>query len=225
MSEIILYAAIATIICAMLYSVLGKSVGRGPESAIDPAQFIAKPDAGNPAIIDPLEEHGDYPDVGKIRKFDPGFSLTGFQDQAQGAYAVILESFAEADRSLLKELLTANVYAVYEAAITSREAENLTQITDLARIIGSDIKDVSVKNNLARISVEFEAELASALTDADGNVVQGDPNLLSRSIEVWSFERDLKSSNPNWLLADVAASEDDDPDTDQDADPSPDTLH
>ncbi|NNE57354.1 MAG: Tim44 domain-containing protein [Hellea sp.] len=221
MSEIILYAAIATIICAMLYSVLGKSVGRGPESAVDPTQFMAKTDVGNPAIIDPLEEYGDFPNVGNIRKFDPGFSLTQFQDQAQGAYAVILDAFAEADRSLLKELLTKKVYALYEEAITNREADNLTQITDLARIMGTNITGVSVKNNIARISVEFEAELASALTDADGKVLQGDPNLLSRSTEIWSFERDLKSSNPNWLLADVAASEGDE----QEVDPTPDTLH
>ena len=40
MYEVILYAAIATIVCAMLYSVLGRSVGRGPESGFDPSNFL-----------------------------------------------------------------------------------------------------------------------------------------------------------------------------------------
>jgi len=35
MYDVILYAAIATIVCVMLYTVLGKSVGRGPEDDAD----------------------------------------------------------------------------------------------------------------------------------------------------------------------------------------------
>jgi len=40
MYEVILYAAIATIICVMLYTVLGKSVGQGPESGFDAEKAI-----------------------------------------------------------------------------------------------------------------------------------------------------------------------------------------
>ena len=32
MNEVLLYAAIATIICVMLYSVLGKSIGHGEDT-------------------------------------------------------------------------------------------------------------------------------------------------------------------------------------------------
>lgn len=220
MYEIILYAAIATIICAMLFSVLGKNVGQGPESAVDPTKFMAKPDAESPAMIDPVEDHGDFPDVAKIRAHDPSFSLKVFLDQAQGAYAIILESFADGDRDLLGELLTSKVYAVYDGAISDREFKNLTQITDLARIIHAEVSDVSCTNNLARIGVTFEAELSSALKDSEGNIVQGEADMLSRSTETWSFERDLGGNNPNWLLADVAPS-----DSDLDADPTPDTTH
>ena len=220
MYEIILYAAIATIICAMLFSVLGKNVGHGSENAIDPTKFMAKPDEEKPAIIDPVEDTGDFPDIAKIRAYDPGFSLNVFLDQAQGAYAIILESFAEGDRELLGELLTDNVYSVYDHAITEREHNNLTQITDLARIIHSEVTDVVCPDNVARISVRFEAELASALKDSEGIVVQGEADMLSRSDEVWSFERALASNNPNWLLADVAPA-----DTDLEVDPSPDTTN
>ncbi len=219
MYEVILYAAIATVICAMLYSVLGKSVGRGPESAIDPQSFLdTKTD--QPAVIEPVEEYGNFPDIGEIRKFDNMFTLSTFLDQAQGAYSVILEAFAEGDRPLLKELLTPKVYEVYDKAITDREVNNLTQITDLARLINAEVTEVSCIDNQARISVRFSAELASALTDAEGNVVQGDPDVLAQSSEIWSFERQLKLKNPNWLLADVAPSDG----IDNGADPTPDTT-
>lgn len=218
MYEVILYAAIATVICAMLFSVLGKNVGKGPEDAFDPTKFMAKPEEEKPAVIDPLEESGDFPAIAAIRGFDPSFSLTRFLDQAQGAYAIILESFAEADRTLLGELLTDKVYKVYDQAITDREVKNLTQVTDLARLIHSEVVDVSCNGAKARISVKFDAELTSALKDAEGNIVQGDPDLLSLSSEVWAFERDMKGKSPNWLLGDVAPSN-----TNFDADPTPDT--
>jgi len=219
MTEVILYAAIAVIICAMLYSVLGKNVGQGPESAIDPKQFMVADPEDKPAVIEPVEELGDFPDIAKIRKYDPGFSLNVFLDQAQGAYSIILESFADADRELLSELLTPAVYAVYDQAITDREKQNLTQVTDLARLISAEVKNINCSAAKARISVEFDAELASALKDSEGNIVQGDPDLLSRIQEVWSFERDLKSSSPNWLLGDVAPAEGEE----LASDPSPDT--
>jgi predicted lipid-binding transport protein (Tim44 family) len=55
--------------------------------------------------------------------------------------------------------------------------------------------------------------------DAEGNIVQGDPDILSSISEVWTFERDLKSSDLNWHLSDVAPNEGDE----LAADPSPDT--
>ena len=220
MYEIILYAAIATIICAMLYSVLGKSVGRGPEAAFDPEKYMNKDNEAKPAMIEPLEESGDFPDIGKIRGFDSTFTVTTFTDQAQGAYSVILEAYADGDRELLKELLTPSVYTVYDEAIASREVNNLTQITDLARLFSAEIVDVKCDGNQGRISVRFEAELASALKDSEGKIVEGDPDLLSRSREVWSFERDFKSKSANWLLADVAPSDGDE----IEADPTPDTT-
>ena len=93
-------------------------------------------------------------------------------------------------------------------------------MTDLARLIHSEVTKVESDGAKARISVKFEAELASALKDAEGNVVEGNADMLSRSEEIWTFERDMKSKSPNWLLGDVAAS-----DTDFDADPTPDTVH
>lgn len=220
MFEVILYAAIATVICAMLFSVLGKNVGSGPDDAVDPKQFMVKPPEERPAVIDPVEESGEFPGIAGIRSYDPSFSLTTFLDQAQGAYAIILESFADGDRDLLKDLLTDKVYKVYDGAITDREVKNLTQVTDLARLIHAEVKKVESDGARARISVKFEAEIASALKDGDGNIVEGDTDLLSRSEEVWTFERDMKNKSPNWLLGDVAPS-----DTGFDADPSPDTVH
>lgn len=219
MYEVILYAAIATIVCAMLYSVLGKSVGQDPTAGLD---ILTKPDT-NPSedsgFVPPVGADHKIPGINKIAAADRGFSPAQFTDGAKGAYSMILEAFASGDHEDLQALLTPSVYEVYAAAIKDRESRGLTQVTDLARLKSAEIVAAEKSGNKARISVQYEAEQSSALLDADGVSVEGDPDLLSNISEVWTFERDLKSNNPNWLLSDVAASTGDT----MDVDTSPDT--
>ena len=218
MYEVILYAAIATIVCVMLYSVLGKSVGQGPESGFDPTPLMdgEDPSAG---FVAPVETDHGVPGLADIIAADKEFSPAFFLDGAKGAYSMILEAFADGDRDTLQGLLTPDVYAVYIAAIEEREAKDLTQVTDLARLKSAELISGEVAGKTARISVKFEAEQSSALVDADGQTVQGDPDMLAQISEVWTFDRDLKSKDPNWLLSDVAPSEGDD----LEVDPTPDT--
>ncbi len=218
MNEVLLYAAIATLVCVMLYSVLGKSVGQGPESGVDPLKFMEN-DQPETGFVAPVESDQGIPGLSEIMAADRDFSPSGFLDGAQGAYSMILEAFAEGNRELLGELLTDNVYKVYDEAITEREEQSLTQVTDLARIKGAEIVNAQKDGGLARVSVRYEAELSSALVDADGAAVHGDPDLLSSVSEIWTFERSFKSKDPNWLLSDVAPSDGDD----FEADPTPDT--
>lgn len=217
MNEVLLYAAIATLVCVMLYSVLGKSVGEGPESAFDPQKFMKNDD-------DEREERAGESDYGiaglrAIMTADKNFSPSLFLDGAKGAYSLILEAFAEGNREQLKDLLTEDVYTVYDGAITGREEQNLTQVTDLARLKNAEIVEAGTSGSTAKISVAFTAELSSALVDADGQTVEGDPDVLAHVSEVWTFERKIKSKDPNWLLSDVAPSEGDA----LEADPTPDT--
>lgn len=218
MYEVILYAAIATIVCVILYSVLGKSIGQGPEAGYDPTKTLSgQSDA--PKVIEPVFDDKGLPGLAAIAAGDPNFSEKQFIDGAKAAYSMILEGFADGDREGLQALLMPDVYTVYAEAIAAREAAEHRQVTDLGRLIDAKIVDASKTGKIGQISVEFEAELTSALLDNEGNLVQGDPDVLSRVIEVWTFERKLSSQNPNWMLSDVAPSEGDD----LVADPTPDT--
>lgn len=140
-------------------------------------------------------------------------------DGAKAAYSMILEAFAAGDKDQLESLLTPDVYTTYLEAIEAREADGLTQVTDLGRLRKAMIKEAVLDGKMARIEVLYESELTSALMDKEGNVVQGDPDILSSISEIWTFERNVKSSDMNWRLSDVAPSEGDA----LDADPTPDT--
>lgn len=218
MYEVILYAAIATIVCAVLYSVLGRSSGDDPSGGLDPITFrndvVEKPQQREKSRVDSVHIEG----LNDIMKADPSFVEREFLDGAQAAYSMILEAFAEGDRDTLKGLLSADVYAAYETAIDDREAQDLTQVTDLARLQGAKITDAGLGSDMTRISVKFNAEISSALIDAVGQTVSGDPDMVTETNEVWTFERPVKSKSPEWVLCEVEAS-----DVDFDADPTPDT--
>ena len=220
MYEVLLYAAIATIICVMLYSVLGKSVGQGPENPIDAKKEIENFGVSSAGVVQPVVPTGPKTGLQKIAEIDTNFSPAYFIDGAKAAYSMILEAYAAGDKDQLESLLTPDVYKVYSEAIDARNADNLKQATDLRRLRSSAIKDSSLEGNLARIWVLYKAELTSALMNSEGEVVQGDPDILSSISEVWTFERHLKSNDPNWRLSDVEPSEGDS----LEADPTPDTT-
>lgn len=220
MFDVIIYAALATVVVIVFYSVLGKQTGFGgvPEEKSDPVDFgMEDPNRKTKAESDPeVERLG----LSGITRLDPSFSIAHFMTGATAAYSMILEAFANGDRDLLKDLLTAETYSIYDEAITAREAAGQTQITDLGRLRKASIKAAKTEGSIAHISVLYEADLTSALRDAEGKLVMGDPDVLSSVSEVWEFERDMKGDELNWRLANVEPSEGDT----VEADPTPDTT-
>lgn len=219
MYEVILYAAIATVVCVMFYSVLGRSVGKGPEDAIDPENYIGLKEKNGLSVVTPISPEMESIGVAAIAKKDPNFSPVHFVDIAKQVYSMVLEAYAAGDKDTLSNLLSKETYLAYEEAIVARETAGHKQVTDLGRLRKTSIKEASLDGNIATIAVLYEADLTSALLDDEGHVVQGDPDILSSISEVWTFERNLKSSDPTWRLSDVEPSEGDT----FEADPTPDT--
>ena len=225
MVDVILFAAIAAVVIVAFYSVLGKSVGRGPDDAFKPDEVFGTPEPRKARSVDPAfageeAEADDGRGLSAIAQAEPGFSPAQFIDGAKTAYSMILEAFASGDRETLQGLLTPDVYAVYDAAITDREEKDLTQVTDLGRLKTAQIVSGRVEDGEAVIRVLYEAEIASALRAADGSLVDGDPDLLANISEYWTYVRTVGSSDPAWRLAEVEPSEGDD----LPADPTPDTT-
>lgn len=220
MFDVIIYAALATVVVIVFYSVLGKQTGFGgvPEEKSDPVDFgMEDPNRKTAPEPNPeIERLG----LSGITRLDPSFSIAHFMTGATAAYSMILEAFANGDRDLLNDLLTPDAFAIYDEAITAREKAGQTQITDLGRLRKASIKAAKTDGTIAHISVLYEADLTSALRDADGELVMGDPDVLSSVSEVWEFRRDMKGDDLNWRLANVEPSEGDT----LEADPTPDTT-
>jgi predicted lipid-binding transport protein (Tim44 family) len=127
-----------------------------------------------------------------IVRADPNFDAETFVTGARGAYELIVNAFAKGDKETLRPLLTPRVFESYAAAIAARE-EKGGQGPELVRLRTAQIADADLSGDIARVTVRFEAELA------EGAVGMRDAR------EKWTFERDVRSPDPNWRLARVSA--------------------
>jgi predicted lipid-binding transport protein (Tim44 family) len=52
----------------------------------------------------------------------------------------------------------------------------------------------------AQVTVRFVSEQINVVRNADGQIADGNPNEVQKVVDLWTFRRDTKSSDPNWLL-------------------------
>ena len=209
--EIVILAMIAAFLGLRLYSVLGqraeheeesipKPVERRHAPEQEPKQVKAQPQAEQqfqdmPQLI-PAVERG----VREIAAADRRFDILGFLEGAKGAYAMVLEAFWQGDRETLKELCDHDVYDSFDAAITAREEAGETLNNRLIRIEEAVIDGASLTGTMARVRVRFVADIAAVTYDKDGTMIAGSLDDAIESRDCWTFMRDVKSSDPNWLL-------------------------
>ena len=195
--QILVLAVIAAVVLYQLYATLGRRVGRQPEDAPATAKTV-------PAPATPVEAvaAGPLEGVAALRARQPDFDTGHFLSGARYAYEMIVKAFAEGDRETLKPLLADDVMANFEAAIVAREAEGRTEKVEMITPPRVDLDNVAVVGDTARAVVRILAEVRARSTSAEGDAVDD-----RRTAELWTFERDLKSTNPNWTLVHVAAAE------------------
>lgn len=136
-----------------------------------------------------------------IAKADKSFDIDFFLDGAQDAFVMIVESFAEGDRDMLKDLLADDVYKAFEAAIDEREKLGHVQITDIHAIRKVDVIDAKLEDGRqAVITLRIVAEESSVTKDEAGEVVSGHADKTHEMQDIWVLGRDIKSKDPSWLL-------------------------
>jgi predicted lipid-binding transport protein (Tim44 family) len=197
--EIVIFAVLAAVVLYQLYAVLGRRIGRQPGET-PAAAAAATPAAGEvPAIEGPGVELGG---LAAVRGRDPEFDATKFLVGARNAYETIVKAFASGDREALRPLVSAHVMSGFESAMAQRETEGRTDSAEFTQQPRADIEAAEVDGDTARLKVRFLAEFRSRGTGPEGESVDD-----RRTAEVWTFERDLKSRDPNWSLVRVDAAE------------------
>ena len=130
----------------------------------------------------------------------PAFDPIGFTGGARAAFTTIVEAFAKGDTAALRPLLDGPTYASFEAAIRGRAERKEKAETTLIGFEASDIAAASLQGSEAVVTVRFVSEQINVVRNADGQIIDGNPNEVQKVIDLWTFRRDTKSSDPNWLL-------------------------
>lgn len=211
--DLILFAMVAAFLVLRLRSVLGRRQGfeRPPQER--PAQApgapplreaepqpVPAPDAAMGArqvVPDSRTPHGQA--LARIRQADPTFDPNAFLSGAEGAFRMIVAAFAAGDRETLRNLLSDDTYAGFEGAISAREAAGEQQRTEIRAVHEMVIEAADLRGTVADITVRIVSDQVNLTKGPDGEVVTG-TEAVTELTDIWTFQRDLRSSDPTWKL-------------------------
>lgn len=215
--DIIFFALVAAFIILRLRSVLGRRTGN--ERRQDP---FAKPQPGpkvpgQPDAPAEIAQRGDVitlprradaspagtPLAGaltQIKLADANFDEMTFEKGSRAAFDYIVTAFAAGDRDKLRPLLNDEVYGNFETSIEAREAVGHKHETTLVRIKSAEIVEARMEGPTALLTVKYVSEQINATRDAEGKVVEGNPDRIAEATDIWTFARNTRSDDPNWTL-------------------------
>ncbi|MBR1205426.1 Tim44 domain-containing protein [Bradyrhizobium sp. Pear77] len=134
--------------------------------------------------------------VAQDSSFDPRHFLSG----ARSAYEMIVLAFANGDRRALRDLLSAEVYESFEAAIKDREKHEQKTETRFVSIDKAEIVSAETRDRSTQLTVRFVSQMISVTRDKAGTIVDGSPDKVADITDIWTFARDSTSRDPNWKL-------------------------
>ncbi len=203
--DIVFFAMVAAFLVLRLRSVLGRRSGNEPPPPKSPGtegggvvidlaavrRSAAEPPAGSPVA----------PGLAAIRAVDPSFDLDAFLAGARAAFEMIVAAFAAGDKPTLKPLLAPEVYRHFASAIDGRLNGGETLTTELVGIRKVEPVDARMDGPFAELTARFVSEQVNVRYDKDGHVIEGTPERVVDVIDEWSFRRDTRTGDPNWLLS------------------------
>jgi predicted lipid-binding transport protein (Tim44 family) len=136
----------------------------------------------------------------QIKVADPRFDPGDFVDKAKDAFEYIVMNFAEGDTAALKPLLSKDVFEGFSNAVKEREKRGETLETNLLRIKDAEFLEASMSGRTASITVKYTTEQINVTRDKDGGVVDGESDRIAEVVDIWTYERNTRSSDPNWVL-------------------------
>lgn len=192
--DIIILAAVAFFIGYRLWSVLGtheKPIQRkrpGDEDNVVPIRASRKPAqpegmTESAPVYSPDAFHEDH-----------------FLQGAAMAFRQIMDAFSMDDKKALKPLLSSEIYKSFASAIDDRKKKGETLEVDLPNIVTMEVLRKDMDKNIAHVTVRIVSEQCVILRNKKGEVLSGDPDHYTEITDIWTFSRDVKSADPNWIL-------------------------
>lgn len=226
--DILIFAAIAAFLIYRLNAVLGTRHGGERERPnpfaaaapkpgvvdVEPQKVVpfAKaraPLAGFEALVDAEANKDGRIETGlsEIAAADAQFDVQGFMNGARAAFEMVVSAYSHGETETLKSLLSPKLFQGFEAGIKARQAAGHTVETKIHRIARSQIIEAHLGGTMAYVTVDFDVEETTVTRDSAGNIVEGSPERIFSVEDIWTFTRDTRSADPNWILIETRAVE------------------
>ncbi|MDE1148788.1 MAG: Tim44/TimA family putative adaptor protein [Azospirillaceae bacterium] len=183
--------------------------GAVPPAFQQPGQPYPAPGAvieGTARDVTPPEYDGPLSlDAGlaRIRQADPSFDERNFLKGAEAAFSIIVDAFARGDTAALRPLLADVVYTDFAKAIEARNQAGETLEAHIQEFDTVDLVQARLLEGQALCTVKFVTHQTNVTRDAHGAVVDGDAQHSAEVVDIWTFARDTKSTDPNWRLVET----------------------
>ncbi|MEX1147324.1 MAG: Tim44/TimA family putative adaptor protein [Sphingomonadales bacterium] len=219
--DIILLAMFAGFIALRLRSVLGRRTGseRPPSEDVQKRYSDESPDSTvnrNDVAMDDDMPQADYRlvvdpstaaarEIESISAADRGFDMEQFAAGARGAYDLILNAFWNNELDEIRPFVSDPVYKDFATAAEGLASDGSSFDNTLERVRKIELDDARLDDQRAEITLRFISDVRLVTKDREGRVIAGNPVDETEAIDVWTFERDLVSRDPNWVLVATAS--------------------
>jgi predicted lipid-binding transport protein (Tim44 family) len=187
--DIILLAMIAGFIFLRLKGILGKKTGFEGKMQSQFEKEFQNPKISSKIINENFDEE----------------TQKEFLKGAEIAYETIITDFSDSDNKLIasKPLLGKKIHDQFKEALLDRENKgHFAEITFIG-IKSAVVKTHKKIEDSLEVTVDFVSEIITCIKDKDKKIVSGDNKKIKTVYDTWVFSKNIKSSNPNWLLIDT----------------------
>jgi len=184
--DILIFAGIAAFLVFRLRNVLGKRTGFSKKTK---ENFNLVPNEKNDIKIKPAPELQE--NISKLKtayEAMDDFDHNNFIEGAKNAFETIINAFNKGDKKTLKNLLTPDVFTSFEEAIDSKKIDSDYQFYSLNI---KNIESVTLDGGQIKICIKFISE----------QFKNNDESTVVKKQDTWTFEKEIKSNKPNWLLS------------------------
>lgn len=208
--DIVFFAMVALFLILRLRAVLGKRTGterpRGDPYSAPPAPKAAGRGEPDNVIALPDRSAADQAPgtpaagIAQIRAADPRFNEQQFLSGARAAFEMIIGAFAAGDRQALRPLLSDEVFENFSREIDNREKAQERLDNTIVRMRSADVVEARMDGRDAMVTIKFVSEQINILRDDKGEPLPGQSTAPAEVIDVWTFQRNTRSGDPNWTL-------------------------
>jgi len=207
--DIILFAMVAGFLVLRLRSVLGRRTGNERRRDLFPRRGAPASDVAT--LVEPDkrvarlasdERPADMVAEGLngIRRADSSFDPAHFIEGARTAFEMIVAAFAKGDKAVLRPLLSDEVFQRFVVAIDERVAARETLETQIERLDSVDIVEAELAGRTAQVTLKLVSHQINVTRAMDESIVDGAPGQPVEKTDYWTFARDTRSTDPNWVL-------------------------